>query len=60
MWTNIQKVLDQRKISIYKLSKLTGIANSLLYSYKNDHVEPSFKNVVKIAEVLNISLDKLK
>lgn len=40
----------------YKLSKLTGIRQTTLQSYK-DGVEPSFKNMCKIADALDVSLD---
>ena len=56
VWKLINKQLRSKSISIYRLSKLTGISETTLRNYKDDH-EPSFKNMVKIADALNVSLD---
>lgn len=56
MW---QKVIARRKelgYSNYKLSILTGIPESTLRSYR-DGREPSFKNMCKTADALDVSLD---
>lgn len=58
MWNEILKVSIARKISKYRISKLTGIPQSTLRSYELG-AEPSFKNVAKVARVLDISLDEL-
>lgn len=47
-------------MSIYRLSKLTNIPNSTLLSYKNNGVEPTFNNMEKIADALNVSLDEFR
>lgn len=46
-------------ISIYELSKKTGLAWSTINNYKNGS-EISFKNACKIADALNISLEQLR
>lgn len=51
--------LKKYHISIYKLSKKTGLAWSTIKNYKNGS-EISFKNACKIADALNISLDQLR
>ena len=56
MWNEIQKALDEKNISIYKLAKITGIRDSTLHNYKRGS-EPSFKNMCKIADALDVSLD---
>ena len=56
MWNEIQKALDKKNISIYKLAKITGIRDSTLHNYKRGS-EPSFKNMCKIADALDVSLD---
>lgn len=56
MWNEIQKELDKKNISIYKLAKITGIRDSTLHNYKRGS-EPSFKNMCKIADALDVSLD---
>lgn len=60
LWVRIQHLLNKKKISIYRLSKLTGIPMNTLYYYKNHSVEPSFGNVIKIADALNVSLDAFR
>lgn len=51
--------LKNHHISIYELSKKTGLAWSTIKNYKNGS-EMSFKNACKIADSLNISLDQLR
>lgn len=60
LWVKVQHLLDEQKMSVYRLSKLTGIPLNTLYSYKNQDVEPSFHNMDKIADVLNVNLDVFK
>ena len=57
LWNSIQIQLDKQKISVYRLSKMTGIPLTTIYNYKNDRKEPPFKNMVKIADALDVSLD---
>lgn len=56
LWKMIQNQLEQKEISVYRLSKLTGIAETTLHNYKHGS-EPSFSNMVKIADALDVSLD---
>lgn len=56
LWEKLEKILKQKNISRYQLSKMTGVAQTTLSSYKYG-VEPSFKNVCKIADALGVSLD---
>lgn len=56
MWNEIKKALDEKNLSIYKLAKITGIRDSTLHNYKRGS-EPSFKNMCRIADALDVSLD---
>ena len=56
LWKMIEKKKKKQGISILKLSKLTGIPDTTLHNYKNGS-EPSFKNMERIADVLDVSLD---
>ena len=58
MWNHIKVIMKEKNISIYRLAKLTNISDNTLRNY-NYGAEPSFKNVVKITKVLDISLDEL-
>ena len=51
--------MKAKKVSIYRLSKLTGLPWSTIANYKNGS-EMSFKNACKIADALEISLDTLR
>lgn len=60
LWELVQKQLDKQSMSIYRLSKLTGILDNTLYSYSRGISEPSFTNMVKIADALGVSLDEFR
>lgn len=57
LWKSIQTQLDKKHITVYRLAKLTGIPNNTLYEYKNNDVQPTFNNMIKIADALDVSLD---
>lgn len=53
--------LKNKGMTIYKLSKETGIFEQTLYSMFNGNTaSPQLDNAVKIAKVLDIDLNKLK
>lgn len=56
LWLKIEKELMRQKASVYRLAKNTGISATTLQNYKNG-IEPSFKNMCKIADALDVSLD---
>ena len=65
MWNKIEKILKEKHMSIYRLSKESGVNENTLRNYKKnysnpDGVDPRFKNVCKIADALNVSLDDLR
>lgn len=60
MWNNVEKILKEKYITIYKLSKLTGISDNTLRNYRSKHSDPSFTNACKIADALGVSLDDLR
>ncbi len=60
LWQRIDHKLKKRKWTLRKLSNETGINYETIRSYKYQHKEPSFKNVCKISEALNIDLNDLK
>lgn len=57
LWNSIQVQLDKQNMTAYRLSKMTGIPLTTIYNYKNDGKEPPFKNMCKIADALDVSLD---
>lgn len=59
LWNKIKNQLKKQNMTIYHLSKLTGIAQTTFQNYKNGS-EPSFENMVKIADALGVSLDEFR
>lgn len=60
MWNKVETILKEKDLTIYKLSKMTGISDNTLRNYRSKHSNPSFTNACKIADALNISLDDLR
>lgn len=54
-----EKILSDKQITMYKLSKDTGIPSSLLSNYKNGKRTPSSENIIKISKYLEVSADYL-
>lgn len=59
LWKLIKDQMDKQNISAYRLAKMTGLSHNTLQNYKNGH-EPSFSNVVRIADALGVSLDEFR
>lgn len=51
-----KKLLDERKVSVYRISKDTGIAVSTLSNWKNEHYEPKVDKVMKIADYFGVPI----
>ena len=57
----VKEQLENKGMTIYRLSKETGIFEQTLYSMFNGNTaSPTLDNAVKIAMVLDIDLNKLK
>lgn len=57
----LKKRLEETDMSVYKLSKETGIFQQTLYALVNGNTScPRLDHAVKIAKVLEIDLNKLK
>ncbi len=56
MWNKVEQILKQENMSIYRLAKLSGISENTLRNYRSGS-EPSFTNMDKIAQTLNVSLE---
>jgi len=55
------QLLDERDLTVSHLAYLSGVPDSTIRSYlKGLSDSMSFKNVTKIAEVLEVSLDELR
>ena len=60
MWNVVEKILKERSLTIYRLSKMTGISDNTLRNYRTKQSDPSFTNACKIADALKVSLDDLR
>jgi DNA-binding helix-turn-helix protein len=57
----LKERLEEKNMSVYKLSKETGIFQQTLYSLVNGNTScPRLDHAIKIAKVLDIDLNKLK
>jgi len=60
-YKEVKEQLENKRMSIYRLSKETGIFEQTLYSMFNGNTSsPTLDNAVNIAKVLDIDLNKLK
>lgn len=60
-YLEVKEQLENKGMTIYRLSKETGIIEQTLYSIFNGNTSsPTLDNAVKIAKVLDIDLNKLK
>lgn len=57
MFETIETILKNRKITIYRLSKETGICKTTLESWKNRKNYLSFEKLCKIADFLEVDLN---
>lgn len=53
------QILHERGMKPYHISKLTGISAGLISDYANGKKQPTLVNLLKIADVLGISVDEL-
>lgn len=61
MWEKIEILLAEKKMTKYKLAKKAGLnQNSLIDLKKGRKKSLKFDDVVKIADVLDVSLDEFR
>lgn len=60
-YLEVREQLENKGMTIYRLSKETGVFEQTLHSMLNGNTSsPKLDNAVKIAKVLDIDLNKLK
>lgn len=59
MYTTYATARDEKGLNDYKVSELTGIAQSTLSDWKAGRYVPKVDKLMKIAEVLEIPLENL-
>jgi transcriptional regulator with XRE-family HTH domain len=55
----IQKLLDARGWSIYRLSKESGVSLTVLYSLDKKELGPTADTLIKLADALGVTVDEL-
>ena len=56
---NLNRILKEKSISHYRLAQITGIGHDSMSLYRNGKREPKHENLIKIADALCVSVDKL-
>lgn len=57
--TRLHKAMRNKRLSAFQLEKKSGISKFLICEYLDGIAEPSLKNIVKLAECLDVTLDWL-
>ena len=60
LWKNIERILAEKKLTVYKLCILAGVGTAQIYGLRDGRVKDlHFETVKKIADALDVSLDEL-
>ena len=58
MWNKIQRLLDKKNMTVWKLGKTMRVSDSVLRNLRDGKIKkPSFELMCKIADALDVSLD---
>ena len=55
----LSSLLIERQITAYRLSKDTGISDSMIARWKSGERSPSLENLLAIADYFDVSIDYL-
>lgn len=55
----LKKSRKEKKLTQKDLAKLVGISRSLISDYENQNINPTIRNLTKLANALNVSSDYL-
>lgn len=55
---NIFKLMDSKGVTAYKLSKATGISESVISRWKSGEQSPSISSLVKVAHFFDCGLSE--
>jgi transcriptional regulator with XRE-family HTH domain len=56
---NVQKLIDHKGWTIYRLSKESGVSLTVLYNLEHKGLGPSADTLVKMADALSVTVDEL-
>lgn len=58
--TRIKEIRESKNISLYELSRITGISNCHLWRMENNkRKDPAISTVVKVANALDVSVEDI-
>ena len=57
MYPKFQRLLEERKISTYRVSKDTGIPVTCFSDWKSGRSKPKLDKLLKLADYFGVSLD---
>ena len=61
MWEQLNRIMQERNLNGYQLSKMSGVNRSFFSDLKSGKVKYlSWPNICKIADALEISIDELR
>ncbi|MDA8227599.1 MAG: helix-turn-helix transcriptional regulator [Desulfitobacterium hafniense] len=56
---NVQRLIDSKGWTIYRLSKNSGVSLTVLYSLGKKKSGPTAETLIKIAKALDVTVDEL-
>lgn len=59
MYKKFEQLAQQKGVSAYKISKATGVSQSIFSNWKKGKYIPSAKNLQKIADYLGVPMEEL-
>lgn len=59
MYKKFEQLAQQKGVSAYKISKATGVSQSIFSNWKKGKYIPSAKNLQKIADYLEVPMEEL-
>lgn len=59
MYERYEKILAEKGLTSYQVSKATGVSQAVLSSWKVKRSKPKFSSIKKIADFLGVSIDYL-
>lgn len=56
---NIQKLLDKKEWTLYRLGKESGVSLTVLYGLGDKKQGPQIETLIKLADALDVTVDEL-
>ncbi len=61
MWNKVEQILIEKDISQYELAKRMGVSTGTITELKKGRIKkPSFELIQKIADALDVSMDRFR